>query len=84
MSAALLHFDLALPLATALAFLPQWSFSPKKCIFFWGGGEPVAYGGSQAKGRIRAADAGLHQSHSNVRPELCTGLTLQLMAMLDS
>ena len=26
---------------------------------------PVAYGGSQAKGPIRAAAAGLHPSHSN-------------------
>ena len=27
---------------------------------------PVAYGGSQARGPMGAADAGLHHSHSNV------------------
>ena len=27
---------------------------------------PTAYGGSQARGRIRMTAAGLHQSHSNV------------------
>ena len=30
---------------------------------------PVAYGSSQARGRIRAATAGLHHSHSNSRSE---------------
>ena len=30
---------------------------------------PVAYGGSQTRGRIRAADAGLRHSHSNARSE---------------
>ena len=29
----------------------------------------AAYGGSQARGLIRAVAAGLHQSHSNARPE---------------
>ena len=32
----------------------------------------MAYGGSQARGRIRAIAAGLHQSHSNIRSELLT------------
>ena len=31
---------------------------------------PAAYGGSQARGRIGAAAAGLCQSHSNTRSEL--------------
>ena len=29
----------------------------------------AAYGGSQARGQIGAADAGLHHSHSNVESE---------------
>ena len=33
--------------------------------------EPVAYEGSQARGRIRDVAAGLCQSHSNARSELC-------------
>ena len=32
---------------------------------------PVAYGGSWARGQIRAVAAGLHQSHSNVGSEPC-------------
>ena len=32
---------------------------------------PTAYGGSQARGRIRATPASLHHSHSNTRSELC-------------
>ena len=38
------------------------------CLFFaisWA--TPVAYGGSQARGQIRAVASGLHCSHSNVR-----------------
>ena len=34
------------------------------------GATPAAYGGSQARGRIRAVAAGLCQRHSNVRTEL--------------
>ena len=30
---------------------------------------PVAYGSFQARGRIRAAGAGLHHSHSNAKPK---------------
>ena len=43
---------------------------------------PVAYGGSQARDRIRAVAAGLHYSHSNTisKPRLQTAP--QLMAML--
>ena len=43
----------------------------------------MAYGGSQARGRIGAAAAGLHHSHSNLGSELCLRLTPQLMAMPD-
>ena len=35
------------------------------CVFF--GAAPEVYGGSQARGLIRATAAGLHHSHSNVR-----------------
>ena len=34
-------------------------------IFVFSGATPVAYGGSQARGLIRAVAAGLRQSHSN-------------------
>ena len=44
---------------------------------------PVAYGGSQARGRIGAVAVGLRQSHSNVGSELCPHPTPQLTAMLD-
>ena len=47
-----------------------------KSVFtlFWGGGFfraiPLAYGGSQARGQVGAAAAGLHHSHSNAGSEL--------------
>jgi len=44
---------------------------------------PVAYGGSQARGLIRATAAGLRQSHSNVGSEPCLQPTPQLMATPD-
>ena len=43
----------------------------------------VAYGGSQARGRIGAAATGLHHSHSNVVSELHLRPTPQLTATLD-
>jgi len=43
----------------------------------------VAYGSSQAKGRIRAAGAGLHHSYSNTRSELHLPPTPQLAATLE-
>ena len=42
---------------------------------------PTAYGGSQARGRIRAAAASLHHSHSNAGSEPHLQPTSQLMAM---
>ena len=40
-------------------------------LFFGGGGAaPMAYGGSQARGQIRAVVASLHHSHSNLGSEL--------------
>ena len=44
---------------------------------------PMAYGGSQARGRIGAVAASLHQSHSDARSELRLQPTPQLMAMPD-
>ena len=44
---------------------------------------PVAYGGSQVRGRMEATAAGLHHSHSNAGPEPCLWPTPQLTAVLD-
>ena len=44
---------------------------------------PMAYGGSQARGLIRAVAASLRQSHSNEGSELRLRPTPQLTAMLD-
>ena len=46
----------------------------------------VAYGSPQARGRIEAAAAGLHHSHSSTGSKLCLWPTLQalqLTATLD-
>ena len=43
---------------------------------------PVAHGGSQAMGRIRAAAASLRRSHSNARSKQSLQPTPQLMATL--
>ena len=43
----------------------------------------AAYGSFQAKGQIRAATAGLHDSHSNMESEPCLSPTPQLTATLD-
>ena len=44
---------------------------------------PEAYGGSQAKGQIRASTAGLCHSHSNTRSEPHLSPTPQLMTRLN-
>ena len=44
----------------------------------------TAYGGSQARGRIGAADAGLHHSHSNAGFELHLQLAPQVAAIPDT
>ena len=44
---------------------------------------PVAYGSSQARGRIRAVAASLCHSHSNVGSEPCLGPTPHLAATPD-
>ena len=48
------------------------------CLFAFSRAAPVAYGGSQARGPIRATAAGLH--HSNARSKPCLRSTPQLMA----
>ena len=50
------------------------------CIF---GATPMVYGGSQARGQIRATAASLHHSHSHARSELRLRPKPQLMAMPD-
>ena len=50
------------------------------CVFR---GIPMASGGSQARGPIRATAAGLGHSHSNTGSEPCLKTTTQLMAMWD-
>ena len=44
---------------------------------------PMAYGGSQARGPIRATAASPYQSHSNARSEPCQRPTPQLTATPD-
>ena len=53
------------------------------CLFAFSRAAPVAYGGSQARGRIRTVAAGLRQSHSNEGSELHLQPTPQLRAMPD-
>ena len=43
----------------------------------------MAYGGSEARGLIRATAASLHHSYSNARSEPRLQPTPQLMVMLD-
>ena len=70
--------------------LKEWRFQIKNtgfCFFFFGlfffRAAPVAYGGSQARGLIRAVAASLRQSHSNARSELPLWPTPQLRATPD-
>ena len=50
------------------------------CIFSFSRATPMTYGGSQARGLIRAVAAGLRQSHSNTGSELRLPPTPQLTA----
>ena len=52
-------------------------------FFLLFGAPPAAYGGSQARGLIRATAASLHRSHSNTRSEPCLRPAPQLMATPD-
>ena len=53
------------------------------CLFAFSRAAPMAYGGSPARGLVRAVAASLHQCHSNAgfKPHLQT--TPQLTAMFD-
>ena len=53
------------------------------CLFAFSRAAPVAFGGSQARGLIRAVAAGLRQSHRNVGSKLRLQPTPQLMATPD-
>ena len=56
----------------------------KKFFFFYPfGAAPAAYGGSQARGLIRAVATGLCQSHSNARFEPRLQPTPQFTATQD-
>ena len=52
-------------------------------FFFFFRATPAAHGGSQARGRIRAAAAGLQLRHSNTRFEPCLQPTPELTATPD-
>ena len=52
-------------------------------FFFLFRSVPVAYGSSQASGRIGAADGSLPHSHRNTGSEPHLQPTMQLVAMLD-
>ena len=73
------------PVFCFVFFFVFWSF----CLFFFffffvfSRAAPVAYGGSQARGLIRAVAAGLHHSHSNAESEPHLRPTPQLTATLD-
>ena len=53
------------------------------CLFAFSRAALTAYGGSQARGRIRAIAASLRQNNSNTGSEQCLQPTPQLTAMLD-
>ena len=53
------------------------------CLFAISWAAPAAYGGSQARGRIRAVATGLRQSHSNAGFEPRLQPTPQLTATPD-
>ena len=53
-------------------------------VFFVFRAAPVANGGSQARGQIKATAASLHHSHSNATSKLCLQPTPQLMAWSEA
>ena len=67
-----------------LWFLLRYSWSFFFFFFFWSfRAVPVAYAGSQARGRIGSTATGLHHGHSYARPELRLQSIPQLMATRD-
>ena len=66
--------------------MSYWIFFSFLSIFFFflfSSAAPMACGGSQARGRIRATASSLHHSHSNAGSEPCLWSTPQLKAILD-
>ena len=68
--------------SSACSLLPTQSFFFFS-VFCLSRAAPVAYGGYQARGPIRAVAASLRQSHSNAESKPCLPPTPQLTAMLD-
>ena len=58
-------------------------FDSRQFLFLLFPSSPAAYGGSQARGGIRAVAAGLYHSHSRTRSETCLRPTLHLEATSD-
>ena len=77
--------NLGSPLEMILLLADIWQYLETSFFFFFllFRAAPEAYGSSQARGRIGAAAAGLHHSHSNTRSEPHLWLTPQLTAMRD-
>ena len=61
----------------------NFSFDIERVFIIFGGAAPAAYGGSQARGQIRAVATSLCHSHSNVGSEPHVPPTLQVTVMLD-
>ena len=67
----------------SVAFLQFGNLFVLFCLFVFSISAPLAYGDSQARGRIGAVTTSLRQSHSNVGSEPCLRLTPQLTATPD-
>ena len=66
--------------------LSGWSSEEGEYLFIYLvslGPHPMPYGGSQARGPVGAAAAGLYHGHNNARSKPCLRPTPQLMAMPD-
>ena len=63
--------------------IPKWDSKISVFFFFFFRAAPASYGGSQARGQIRATAAGLRQSRSNARSEPHLQPVPQLTAMPD-
>ena len=66
-----------------LLWVPLKLFISLNCFCLFFRTAPGAYGGSQARGQIRAPAAGRHHSHSNMRSKSCLQPTPQLTSTLD-
>ena len=53
-----------------VSVLKKYHFYPKTFFFVFSRAAPLPYGGSQARGLIRAVAASLRQSHSNAKSNL--------------